>query len=479
LPSAFVIIALLALLLVPLGVQERLEYLRAEIDQIGEPARDLVAELQYLLARESSARRGYLITGEAEFLDRYEQFSGREREIYPQLVTYAELLGPEVLREVTQLQALADRWREVRAPLETGGQPANAALMLAEQDLYLGTLEAAGNVDLALRGAIAERDSEIRGVEQLTQTIYSLLLVLALGAALAVSFLHFRVRRLASEATARTAEAAHALDETARAVEARAHLIRGFTHDVKNPLGAADGYADLLEIGVRGELTDGQAEIIGKIRGSIGTAIEIIDELLDLSRLESGGLNLVREQTDVDDLVAENVKRHRAAAEAAGLELTLEKSGPGQPAVAYTDPNRVMQILGNLVSNALKYTPAPGAVKVRVSRVTGDGAPHEGSWIAVSVEDTGPGIPPGELERIFDEFHRVPGSAGQGHGLGLAISRGVARLLGGDVTVRSTLGRGSEFRLWIPVRQEVVDSSGEAERLYALVQRSLKEPPGG
>jgi len=480
LPSAFVIVALLALLLVPMAVQERLGYLRGEVQAVAEPARELVGEIRYLLARESSARRGYLITGEAGFLARFEQFAARELEIYPQLEMYGSLLGADVAREVANLQGLAQAWREMRTPLQPQADrpAASDAVILAEQDLYLRTLEAAERLDAALRSAIAQRTSEIRGVESFTQTIYSLLLLLTLGAALAVALLHFRMRRLAAAATARSAEVARALDETARAVEARSHLIRGFTHDVKNPLGAADGYADLLEIGVRGELNDEQAETIGKIRGCIRTAIEIIDELLDLSRLESGGVNLVREQTNVDDLAAECVRAHQTAAEAAGIDLTFTASASRKPAIAHTDPARVKQILGNLISNALKYTPAPGRVEVRVENQATRGAPHPGSWISIAVEDSGPGIPPEELDRIFDEFHRVPGSAGHGHGLGLPISRGVARLLGGDVTVQSTLGQGSEFRLWIPIRQQVVESSGEAERLYALVQRSLREPPG-
>ena len=124
------------------------------------------------------------------------------------------------------------------------------------------------------------------------------------------------------------------------------------------------------------------------------------------------------------------------------------------PVRVHTDPGRVRQVLGNLLSNAIKYTPAPGRITVRAERVDADAA-RPGDWAVVRVTDTGPGIPPGQRESIFDEFSRLhDGSGIQGHGLGLAISRRVARLLGGDLDVTGAEGEGATFTLWLPLRDE-------------------------
>lgn len=460
-PSAFVILALLALLLVPMLVQGRVDRLRQEIEESAEPSRALLAEVQYLLARQSSAVRGYLVTRSPDQLDQYTRFVARENQIYPELEAHAAELGASIVGDIAELRALSMHWHErlMLADLPEESITPEAFEAALEQELYLRTLEAAGRADLALRGAVLERRHEIRRVEITAGVAYFLLFVVGLGAAVAVAMLNARIRRLAEEANERRLEVERALDETARALEGRASLIRGFTHDVKNPLGAADGFADLLASGIRGELTETQAETVARIRAAIRGAIEIIDELLDLSRLESGGLHLRREAVELGSLTKEAIRHQAGAAAREGLEITL-RVDENEDLVAYTDRDRVRQVLGNLLSNAVKYTPAPGTVVVAIHRNPSD-PPRAGSWVAISVTDSGVGIPKEELERIFDEFHRVPGSTGRGHGLGLAISRRVARLLGGDVTVRSTLGEGSVFVLWLPIR-DVVEEGGPA-----------------
>ncbi len=148
-------------------------------------------------------------------------------------------------------------------------------------------------------------------------------------------------------------------------------------------------------------------------------------------------------------MVQEVAEEYRASTEAKGLRL--EVAPMIQEYDVRSDPTRLRQILGNLLSNAVKYTPA-GAV--RVSIVWRD-RPRGGDllkWYGVEVADTGAGIPAEKREHIFQEFTRLEPGAAQGVGLGLAISRRVARLLGGDITVRSEVGKGSAFTLWIPER---------------------------
>lgn len=246
------------------------------------------------------------------------------------------------------------------------------------------------------------------------------------------------------------------LKAVTEATEARSRLIRGVTHDVKNPLGSADGYAQLLELELRGKLLPEQAKLVAGVRRGIQGALGMITDLLNLSRAKSGGLPVNRQPADLAALSAEAVEDARGAAETAGHVLAWE--GPGSVAVD-TDPARVREVLGNLLTNAIKYTPAPGHITVWTEEVVDDTrSPRPGRWLAAHVRDSGPGIPVAERERIFSEFHRLhTADQTSGHGLGLAISRLIARLLGGDLTASGEPGEGAVFSLWLPAHPEGVD----------------------
>ncbi|HET7234355.1 MAG TPA: ATP-binding protein [Longimicrobium sp.] len=237
------------------------------------------------------------------------------------------------------------------------------------------------------------------------------------------------------------------------ATEARTRLLRGVTHDVKNPLGTADGYAQLLELELRGRLLPEQVKLVAGVRRGIRDALAMITDLLDLSLAESGGLPVHRKPVDLAEVAAEALEDHRGAAEAAGHVLAWE--GGREVVPVTTDPIRVREVLGNLLSNAIKYTPAPGRITLSVERDAGDAPPRPGRWAAAHVRDSGPGIPPGARERIFGEFHRLHSTEqASGHGLGLAISRLIARLLDGELTVSGEPGEGATFSFWLPADTE-------------------------
>ncbi len=233
-----------------------------------------------------------------------------------------------------------------------------------------------------------------------------------------------------------------------QAMEARTRLLRGVTHDVKNPLGAADGYAQLLESGLQGTLLPEQEKWVAGVRRGIGGALALITDLLDLSLAESGGLPITRETVDLRVLIVEALEEHRGAAEAAGHIINCECD---ERLRIHTDPARVRQVLGNLVTNAIKYTPPPGRITLWVERDAEGGPTGSGQGVAAHVSDDGPGIPLDERESIFGEFHRLHSAEqASGHGLGLAISRLIARLLDGDLTVSGQPGEGATFTLWLP-----------------------------
>jgi signal transduction histidine kinase len=228
-------------------------------------------------------------------------------------------------------------------------------------------------------------------------------------------------------------------------------LMRGFSHDVKNPLGAADGYAALLSGGIYGVLSTEQRERIERIRGSIHSALALIDDLHELARAETGHLVLSLALVDLAEVVRTSGEEYRATAEASGLSLAVDvESGPLP--VVETDRARVRQIVSNLLSNAIKYT-AHGSVTLRARRQPPDHTTATEGWAAIDVADTGRGIPAEKRDAIFEEFVRLDANDTVGTGLGLAISQRLAQALGGQITVHSEVGRGSAFTLLLPLQK--------------------------
>jgi signal transduction histidine kinase len=254
-----------------------------------------------------------------------------------------------------------------------------------------------------------------------------------------------------------------------RVMKSRQRLLRGFSHDVKNPLGAADGYAELLSTGIYGELAAGQMEGVKRIRRSIRRALDLIDDLHELARAETGHIALRREVVDIGELVRTSADEYRGAAYAAGLSLTLDVA-EGLPLVE-TDGVRVSQIVDNLISNAIKYT-ITGAVTLRVRRHPAATIRNSPAWVDIDVIDTGRGIAPDNLEQVFEEFSRLGTSDRPGAGLGLAISKRLAEVLHGEIAVQSELGCGSTFTLRIPV--SIPDESNPAPD--RPVKQSLADP---
>ncbi|HEY4131513.1 MAG TPA: ATP-binding protein [Gemmatimonadaceae bacterium] len=289
-----------------------------------------------------------------------------------------------------------------------------------------------------------------------------------------------RQRLLADEQAARRAsEAAHAAaerrrEELEKVTESRARLMRGFTHDVKNPLGAADGFLALLEADVFGPLAAPQSDSVARARKGIRQALDLIGRALNLARAESVQLDVRSEQVDLRDIVADAVEEYHAQAEAKQIAMAAQL--PRDPLMVVSDPLRVRQIIGNLISNAIKYTESDGRVDVIASAQSDGDAPAPGDWVVVTVADTGRGIAPENLPKVFDEFARFDPETTGGSGVGLAISQHIARALGGAITVQSTLGAGSRFSLWLPNRHgsdDVVQSFSPTPRARTATPPSV------
>ncbi len=221
----------------------------------------------------------------------------------------------------------------------------------------------------------------------------------------------------------------------------KSDFLATMSHELRTPLNALEGYAALIADGIYGEVNEGQAHALGRMRASQRHLMHLIEQVLDVARLEAGAKRPHPEETHPGGLVSSVVEALCGAAERKGLTLTLDAHPTAR---LVTDEGMVRQVLTNLVGNALKFTDR-GGVTVRVR----DGA----AGVTVEVEDTGPGITPEHAHRIWEPFYQVEPTMTRregGTGLGLPLAREYARLLGGDVTLRSTPGGGSTFTLTLP-----------------------------
>jgi signal transduction histidine kinase len=242
---------------------------------------------------------------------------------------------------------------------------------------------------------------------------------------------------------------ARLFDEAERAGRARSDFLAVMSHELRTPLNAVLGYAGLLGDGITGPVSEAQRTQLGRIQASARHLLLLVDEVLTLARLEAGTQQVLREPTDLFAVVQETVHLVEPSAAMRGLRLALE--GPGERITVSTDPTKLRQVLLNLLSNAAKFT-VLGGITVRVSAAPADG--DGAAQACVAVTDTGPGIAPEHLDRIFEPFFQVEQRHTRlvgGTGLGLAVSRRLARLLGGDVVVSSAPGAGSTFTICLPV----------------------------
>jgi PAS domain S-box-containing protein len=255
-------------------------------------------------------------------------------------------------------------------------------------------------------------------------------------------------------------ERVRAEQEREQAILARDRFYAMMSHELRTPVSAVMLYNDLLLSGVYDALTDAQRDAVDRSQKSARHLLDLINDLLDLSKLESGRLETRVEEVEAAELVDSVVSGLAALALEHGCGLSVHMAVRPLPVVG--DARRVRQILLNLLSNAIKF--GHGApVEVRC-------APVEGG-ITVEVTDHGPGIAPADLERIFDDFVQL-GEPGVGTGLGLPIARRLAELQGGSLRAESAPGRGSTFLLFLPsVAPDVAPSTGFPSFLSSVIVR--------
>lgn len=258
-------------------------------------------------------------------------------------------------------------------------------------------------------------------------------------------------RELAHELALTNEELRSVVSEAKKAWEAadaanrsKAEFLAVMSHELRTPLNSIGGYVELLEMELRGPLTDSQKSDLQRIRRSQQHLLGIINDILNFTRLEATEVKYDVIDVPLRALITDLDAVVNSLARA--KDLRYECDSPPGAVFTRTDPDKLRQIMINLLSNAVKFTPAGGRIKVSCT--------VHGNAVWINVKDTGPGIPADKLEAVFEPFVQLDRGLTRttdGTGLGLAISRGLARGMGADVTLRSKIGVGSVFTVVLPL----------------------------
>jgi hypothetical protein len=260
----------------------------------------------------------------------------------------------------------------------------------------------------------------------------------------------FQAERETAETLTRTNEELRQLDQM------KDMFVSGVSHELRTPLTSMLGYLEILRGGEVGELTAEQQHFLEIVDRNCHRLTDLIDDILFMSRLDSGRFQLERASVDLDELVAERVESIRPAADKKRVELRLDgSSGSSQ---LWADASRITQVVDNLLSNAVKFTPEGGDVFVTVAT--------SGEMTHLEVKDTGVGIPADEATRLFERFFRASTAQNiQGTGLGLSIAKAIVEAHDGTIAFHSAVGVGTTFSVDLPLGTEPAADDDSTEEV--------------
>jgi signal transduction histidine kinase len=258
-----------------------------------------------------------------------------------------------------------------------------------------------------------------------------------------------------------------ALGAAREASAAKGRFLAAMSHEFRTPLNGIMGLTELLFDGVAGPVADEQKEYLGDILASSRHLLQLVNDVLDLAKVESGKMEFHSESVEIAPLLREVSDVLRILAEKKNISISVDA---GNVDWAVTDAPRLKQVIYNYLSNAIKFTPEGGEIQVRARR--------EGSRaFRIEVEDTGPGIEPESISRLFADFQQLDAArSGGGTGLGLALTKRIVEEQGGTVGVRSELGAGSLFFAILPIEPHtgLPDSGGDNAAFGGVAEPKTK-----
>jgi signal transduction histidine kinase len=349
----------------------------------------------------------------------------------PSLRTKAELLAIDLNQHATRLaNAMTARTDALIAQ--------NASAYENSRNLFIGV--AAGGIVLALLLGFALSWSLIGPIQRIDAR---------LAATASGDFAgHVNVTNrdelgaLAANVNRMNDQLRHLYKELETTSQHKSEFLANMSHELRTPLNAIIGFSQVLREGMAGSVNEKQREYLDDILSSGNHLLSLINDVLDLSKVEAGQVQLEVAPFSLQEALERGVVMVRERATKDGVQVTLATTTDAE--IVAGDERRIRQVIFNLLSNAVKFTPAGGSVDVWATRVNGE--------VRVSVADTGPGVAADDLERIFEEFQQSEAGLEQhdGTGLGLALSKRLVELHGGQIWAESELGRGSTFVFTLP-----------------------------
>lgn len=292
-----------------------------------------------------------------------------------------------------------------------------------------------------------------------------------MGVALNNTRQYYDLKALSDQLRERGREVAQKNAQLEQANRLKTEFLANMSHELRTPMNAIIGFSEVLKDGLVGDLSVDQLDYVNEIFGSANHLLSLINDILDLSKIEAGKMELHLERVDLPDLLRNSLSIIKEKAHAHGVRVDLDLAE--EIGEVYLDARRCKQIVFNLLSNAVKFTADGGRVGLAARR--------DGDHLVVTVSDTGIGIPADQIDRLFRPFEQLDGSLArrfEGTGLGLAMVRRLAELHGGGASVRSQVGEGSHFTVTLPYRVSL-DSLGipaESEPAPGAISPLVKLP---
>jgi len=454
------LVALAVVVVVNWVIVDRTERLRTSILEQSEAVRAVSDSVAFTVARQAINLQAYLITGDSTHLDDYRSARAEGDTLLGRLETTARDFGTITSRTFGTVALLREEWQQRHDEILDEPRPREAALDQVDEerarvlDLLAVISDVAGVAQL--RGA--ERRATIVRTYRVGALVTALMAVLALVSVAYAFVYRQRLYGRSEEARAR----AHQLE---RALREREEILAIVSHDLRNSLNVV--VAAIALVRESGLPEDVKTRQLGVAYRTATGMSRLIADLLDVSTLDAAELRVERRACAPARMLADALEAW--SPEATARNVTLEGRAEDPLPEVHADPGRIHQVLGNLIGNAIKFTPESGTVSVTVSPV--DGA------VRFQVEDPGPGIPSEHLPRIFDRFYQVRSSGRAGAGLGLAIARGIVEAHGSTLGVETWPGSGTRFWFDLPTAARGPGSTGgQSNSVTKSANQARKDP---